>query len=319
MEIVHEEELGRFCEDLQDFHSSLDFSPSIRGWCYLLEEHGLTKGQFGRAQDMINDMRKRGWLAMDICAESNNRPTANLPGGPDDDDADEHGRMLARSLVAVVDRYSPVDFWSGKPTYVEILVEKSDLFEIFRPIAAEYHVPVTSSGGWSDLRTRYDLLRRFRERDDGRTLVLKVCTDHDPGGLQIADFLRSNLEDLAEAAGWHPGRLRIERFGLNADFIEAHRISWIDNLETGSGGDLSSPRHPDHGKDYVQRYLAEHGPRKCEANALITRIDAGRELVREAIEEHVDLDWLDEHDAATAEHRRALRAAMPEILAEVAW
>ena len=32
--------------------------------------------------------------------------------------------------------------------------------------------------------------------------------------------------------------VKIERFGLNADFVDHHGITWIDGLITGSGKDL---------------------------------------------------------------------------------
>ena len=67
--------------------------------------------------------------------------------------------------------------------------------------------------------------------------------------------------------------LVITRFGLNADFIDANDLTWIDNLETSSGGQLDDPDHNDHNKDYVQDYIAEFGVRKCEANALVVEPD----------------------------------------------
>ncbi|MGC2078090.1 MAG: hypothetical protein WA728_19055 [Xanthobacteraceae bacterium] len=95
------------------------------------------------------------------------------------------------------------------------------------------------------------------------------------------------MDDLAAAVGWSPDNLIIERFGLNADFIREQNLTWIDNLITGSGGDLTDPRHPDHFKPYVQSYLSEFGGRKVEANALVVSPDAGRKLCRDAILKYV--------------------------------
>lgn len=82
--------------------------------------------------------------------------------------------------------------------------------------------------------------------------------------------------------------MTIERFGLNADFIRQHRLSWIDNLATSAGRyPLSDPRHPDHRKPYVQDYLHQFGARKVEANALVVRPEAGRRLCRQAILRYV--------------------------------
>ena len=49
------------------------------------------------------------------------------------------------------------------------------------------------------------------------------------------------------------------RFGLNADFIDRHGLTWIDNLETSSGQQLDDPDHDDHDKEYVQDYIARFG------------------------------------------------------------
>ena len=77
-----------------------------------------------------------------------------------------------------------------------------------------------------------------------------LCGDHDPGGLLIADsFVRP--ADLSGAVGWSPDNLVITRFGLNADFIKRHKLTWIDNLETSSGRQLDDPDHADHDKAYA--------------------------------------------------------------------
>ena len=112
--------------------------------------------------------------------------------------------------------------------------------------------------------------------------------------------MRKNMEDLAGAVGWTPENLVIIRFGLNADFINAQRLTWIDNLETSSGEQLDDPDHNDHNKNYVQDYIAKFGVRKCEANALVVAPEIGRELCRSAILEHIPAN-------APAKYRRKLK------------
>ena len=141
----------------------------------------------------------------------------------------------------------------------------------------------------------------------GKLCVLLYCGDHDPGGLQISEFLRSNLKELERAVGdWSSDSLAIDRFGLDYEFIETNALTWIDNLETGSGGDLTDPKHPDHHKDYVQSYLKRFGARKVEANALVARPEAGRELCRQAI-----LKWVPED--AVRNYAERLRHAREEL------
>jgi hypothetical protein len=44
--------------------------------------------------------------------------------------------------------------------------------------------------------------------------------------------------------GYNPESLEIVRFGLERDFILKNKLTWIDNLITGSGKDLGSPLIP---------------------------------------------------------------------------
>ena len=83
--------------------------------------------------------------------------------------------------------------------------------------------------------------------------------------------------------GYDPSDLIIKRFGLNADFIETHQLTWIDNLITGSKKNLASPSHKNFSMPYVQSYITRYGVRKCEANALVPKPVIARELVEQTI------------------------------------
>jgi hypothetical protein len=155
------------------------------------------------------------------------------------------------------------------------------------------------------------MMERFAHWEQrGKRCVLLYCGDHDPGGLCISDYLHSNLHDLEDAVGWSPGSLKVDRFGLDYDFIEANGLTWIDNLETSSGGQLDDPNHQDHHKPYVQSYIRRFGARKCEANALVVRPNAGRDLCRQAI-----LRWVPQ--GAPARYARQIARARAELQAEI--
>jgi hypothetical protein len=171
--------------------------------------------------------------------------------------------------------------------------------------------------GWADLHCRAAMMRRFAKHERaGRKPVLLYCGDHDPGGLCISDFLRANLKEMANAVGWHPTSLVIDRFGLDYDFIEQLGLTWIDNPETGSGKRLDDPKHPDHRKPYVQDYLKRFGARKVEANALITRPDQGRALCRRAILKYLPETAPQNYEVRLDPHRIALKEALSKRLAE---
>lgn len=312
----HRDEIAAFCGRILEINSRLDFQVSSRGWCYLLENAAvITKGDFDAAQRIINDCRKSGDLPLDICADDGKRAVDGL------ERLDPGVEIEADNVIAYIGNahhyYTPTSFWDGLDVYIELAVEKSDLKGLFAPVCREFHIARQNIGGWADVNCRAAMMRRFQSHErEGRRGVLLFCGDHDPGGLCISDFLRSNLEDLAGAVGWRPDNLIIDRFGLNADFIAANGLLWIDNLETGSGRRLDEPSHPDHRKPYVQDYLRRFGARKVEANALVVQPQAGRELCRQAILKYVPETAPAAYNDRLAAIRAQLRDAIRQRLAE---
>ena len=54
----YQEQVAAFCALIRKIRSSMDFSVGSRGWCYLLEKHGLRKGDFAAAEALITACRK---------------------------------------------------------------------------------------------------------------------------------------------------------------------------------------------------------------------------------------------------------------------
>lgn len=292
-----------------EIKSTLDIPVSSRGWCYLLEDHGLSKSDFDKAQDLINDLRKSGLLPLDICADDSARQFY----GCEYLDHSDLGEELA-SIWGAVDhflkKYSPISFWANQTYYVQMVVEKIDLRSLFETVCEKYRIPIANARGWSDLNMRGDMMRRFAEHEKaGRIPVLLYCGDHDPKGLQISECLRSNCEELSGAVGWRPDNLIVDRFGLNADFIRDHKLTWIENLHTGAGGDLASKTHRDHKQAYVQNYLKVFEAKKVEANSLVTRPAAGRALCEAAILKYVNPAKIPEYESWLELARKNLQAA----------
>jgi hypothetical protein len=109
--------------------------------------------------------------------------------------------------------------------------------------------------------------------------------------------------------------LIIDRFGLNADFIDREiPQSWTNNLITSSG--VADPDHEDHDKPYVQNYLRQFGARKVEANALVVRPEAGRQLCLDAIRRYIPDDLLSDFEARREAARQDARSAVARLLAQ---
>jgi hypothetical protein len=278
-------EKGRFCETILEINSRLDFAVGSRGWGYILEnKRMIDKSDLDTAQALVNNCRKDGSLPLDICSEDLKRATDGIEQLDPSDPEDEY-RWLEDYLRRHHKSYSPVDFWEDLDFYIETAVEKSDLKSLFAKVSNEFHIPITNLGGWSDLNARASIMRRFKAREaEGKTCLLLYCGDHDPGGLQISDFIRDNFRELEGAVGWSSRNMIVDRFGLEYDFIEKHGLTWIDNLETSNGKyPLNDPHHRDHDKPYVQSYLKKFGVRKVEANALVAQPEIGRALYRDTI------------------------------------
>ena len=199
---------------------------------------------------------------------------------------------------------------------------------MFEPVCQKYHIPIATGSGWQSMLQRAIYSRRFKEAQDrGLQCVLLYAGDFDPDGLRISEFLRKNLEDLKSirwedgVEGYDPTDLLIRRFGLSYEFITQHKLTWIDNLYTGAGHQLAingpngtilpgktkdGKPHKNFKMQYMQDYLRKYGCRKCEANALVIRPDAARQLVESQIKILVGDDAVKRFDKKSAEVKRIL-------------
>lgn len=308
--------LADFAAELQRISRRVGFKVSARGWCYLLEQARLcNKDQFDKIENIINRCRREGHLPVDFVAEEKAREFSGVSVPTEGSVKSVLKWMLSDVLTG--HRYFTPDWWDGEDYYVQMVVEKIDLVTLFETVTMDYHIPIANSKGWSSILQRAEYARRFKEAEArGLKCVLLYCGDHDPDGLRISDTIRKNLEQVANVEwengdeGYDPADLEITRFGLNYDFITENGYTWIDNLITGSGKNLADPRHPNYRLPYVQNYLQEIGPRKCEANAIVTTPDEARDLCREAIENIVG----DEARDRFAEKRAEVKARYAALL-----
>lgn len=276
-----ESDMRSFASELIEIDDNTGFKVSSRGWCYQLEGLGtITKGDFNRVQSLINECRKNGLLPIDFVAEESARRFEGiwLPDTrtPEDDIA----RWIKATLMAG-ELYRP-DYWANEKYFIQMLVEKIDLVTLFKPVCKLYNIGIATGRGWSSISQRAEIAQRFKEMEEtGHKSVLLYCGDMDPFGLGISDFLMKNFRDIELGTGWNPRDLIIDRFGLNYDFIMENNLSWIENLETGSGknADITNP--------IVAKYVQQYGYRKVEANAIVVNPTSGQRLCTEAIEKYI--------------------------------
>jgi hypothetical protein len=302
---LKEDGLKRLAEILLEIDSRLDFKQSPRGWCYTLEnERVIDKGDFDRAEKAINECRKLGLLPIEFCAEDASRVWEDVDE-PTEGSIEDHFKLHLKAALRCYDYYKPY-WWEGEKYYIQMLVEKVDLKNLFKPICEKYHIPIANASGWSDINERVEMAYRFKNAEEvkDQKCILLYCGDFDPWGLKIESTLKDNLLELAQATEYDPYFLTIDRFGLNYDFIESNELTWIDNLETSSKKDLSKSyycynckiQHRDNTvrcrncsrklyaqPQFVRDYIKQYGVRKCEANALVIAPEQGRALAEQAI------------------------------------
>jgi hypothetical protein len=304
----YQNDLDDFIQLLIGIDAVVDFKMSARGWCYILEEYGLTKDDFDYAEGLINDLRRDGSLPNGFMANEPARSFSCIERDIDDTTPEEEADYILKQMFAGHEDYYPESFWDDQECYIQMLVEKVDLKTLFESICEEYNIPIATSKGWSSIGQRKELIFRYKEYEQqGKVPVLLYCGDFDPAGLNISKFLRSNIDSLSGATDWKSTNLMVSRFGLNYNFITENNLTWIDNLITGNKtgiNDLADPRHTDHNKRYVQEYLHRYCTkdkdgkwqgRKCEANAIVKVPKMGRQLCQDAISQYITPDSIDRH------------------------
>ena len=289
----------------------------------ILEEHGLSKGDFDNCKKLITACRKNGRLPLDFCGDDDVARDASHEEHLDDPDPMVDAQAVVRYVEAAHEHYNPVSFWDYQDSYVQMLVEKIALKNLFDPVCGKYRVQLRNGRGSASIWQRIYILEQFAKwQAKGKRCVLLTGGDHDAHGLRISRVLRANLEDLLVVFWKHFPEYRyfdldaveIERFGLNADFIEQHGLSWTEGLITGSGKDLGDPSHRKNGDHDVQDYIRRFGQRKVEADALVTRPQAGRDLCERTILQYIDLDGIAKYEHERRQKRQEMRQALDRLL-----
>lgn len=285
--LIYESELRNFAYKLKELqfriagklHIRDKDKISARGWCYLIEGFGaITKDQFDRCFKVINFCRKEGYLPIDFVAQDSSREFFNVESLTEKYTKPLDYLVSYLMWVKKCDKSKKdVAFWQSQKYYIQVMVEKLDVRNLFIDVCEKYHIPISNAKGWSDMLSRNDMIKRFKEAEEiGLIPVLLYYGDFDPAGLKIADTLRKNIMDLEKATEWNPKNLIIDHFGLTIDFINKNHILWIDNLITGGKRNLGQlyKQYKDGKKDvkiygYEIRYIDKYGIRKCEANAIL--------------------------------------------------
>lgn len=138
-----EESLRRFAKQLEEFTEDVGMKQSARGWAYQLEGMKLiTKAQLDLVENLINECRKRGHLPIDFTAEEEGRKFSGVEV-PETRTPLQYIKGWLNGTINSAEYYTP-NWWSKEKYYIQMLVEKIDLKNLFEPICKEYHVPIAT-------------------------------------------------------------------------------------------------------------------------------------------------------------------------------
>jgi len=329
-------QLKAFATTLIMIKDMIKINVSARGWGYTLENEGIiTKAKINRVENLINECRKEGYLPLDFTPDDPSRAFVGV-GLPNEQDPKKFIEEGLDYVYKIPNYYEP-DFWKGKDYYIQILVEKGDLVSVFKTICKKYRIPISSGKGWADINQRGNYIRNFKIiEEEGKIPVLLYVGDFDPVGHQMSNQIEKNFKDLKKATGWDCKNLKIDRIGLNENFIKKHKLAWIENLITGSGMELAKvvdgkivagtnnskgkpdskgKPHPDFNKPHVQKYLKKYGVKKVEANAILKNretIESGREILRNTIKNYLGDDVFEDYEIEKEKTQEILKDIMEE-------
>ena len=287
-----------------------DWKASARGWCYLLEVNNtIDKSQFDQCERIINKCRKNGLLPIDFTAYYKERAFENVePLKEKYQHPEEYIQKYLEWAMECEEDKDDVAFCESQEYYIQMMVEKIDIFNLFMKLCEKYHIPIANAKGWSDINSRNELVQRFKEAEEiGLKPVLLYYGDFDPTGILIVDTIKKNLKDIQKATSWNPDNLIVDKFGLTFEFIEENHLTWIDNLITGSGKKASEKTQ------YVKDYVEKYGRRKCEANAILPIGHIAVRHCEDTILKYLTEGCFENYDEKIEERREEVKEIMDAV------
>jgi hypothetical protein len=175
------------------------------------------------------------------------------------------------SFIDTMHDYYRRDFWHSQNVYIEIWVEKDALRSVFAPVTRKYDVPLMVAKGYSSLTFLYEAAENIKyEQSKGKQVFIYQFGDHDPSGVNAGDKIHETLRLLCDGINY-------ERIALTSDQITKYNLQTRPTKKTDT------------------RTKQFNDPNSCELDALPP--DVLRELIKNCIEQHIDANDLQKHEA----------------------
>jgi 5S rRNA maturation endonuclease (ribonuclease M5) len=176
------------------------------------------------------------------------------------------------------------DYWDSADVNVEVWLEKEALKGVLIPtVVSECGLGLHVTRGFASITYLQEAAEEIER--DGRPTHVYVLTDFDPSGVSIAEKVESELQARAPDSEIH-----VRRLAVNRDQIDAWNL----------------PTRPTKTSDTrAKKFRQVHGTESVELDAIPP--DELRNLVRAAIDRHMDSWRLEQFRMVEREERQTLR------------
>jgi hypothetical protein len=178
------------------------------------------------------------------------------------------------------------DFWASLDAYVHVICEKDAIAGVLSPVTREYDVALSPIRGYVSLSFAHEIASTWNRID--KPIFAYYVGDFDASGFDLERDAKAKLERYCKRPFWW------QRLAVNPDNFDAFNLI---------------PLKPKKSDSRYRRFVAEHGTRCAEVDALpATELRARAER---AILSHVDMvRW---------ERLKEVERVERESLASIAW
>lgn len=277
---------------------------TVRDVYYALEARG-NKWEYRFVKRAVKKGRRAGYIDPEQIIDSSRQPVNTVSDG-----WRNPRQFLDQQIRGIWNQYRE-NYWNYQDTYVEVWLEKQSLATVFQPICREKGVRLEATrGDWSDSKV-YEATQRLRHIImNGVDVKILYFGDFNPSGYHAPvsildameyygvtfsrDFPGSSEPEYydpehglpqlyADEDGEDVGSLDFRRCAINLEHIQ--RFDLPENPVPSSSDKDSTI------KEHFQNYVSEGRDTNVELNALKEYEREFLEtLIRDAIDEHVDMD-----------------------------
>jgi len=249
-------------------------------------------------QEVLDNARRARRIPFAWVRDDSERGVDVGPVSPDPDDPDEWLEDYLEA-IKVGYMYYHVSPGTTQPKQIELWCEAAGMVPQLERVASPYGVAVFSSGGTHKVTANWELAQRVASQPELETIILHIG-DFDVDGTDLYEAFANDVTAFV-ATDEPKATIRFIRVAVTPEQVVAEQL------------DEATVRRSQHAKRNnarVDRWMAAYGEKTAQAEAIAPNRLA--EIVRDAIEEHIDFTVLE----AAKEYERQVRAELRQQLLE---